>query len=199
MKLLDTIKRDFTTMTLVLMPVAIAINIVIGQIVAVLKLPVFLDSIGTVLVAIVAGPWAGAATGILSNVIWGLAVDPNALPWFPVAMMIGFVAGWLAIAGWFKSWVKVAGSGVVLALTAAIVGTPIAVYLFGGITTSGSSFITAFLLQTGQDLVSAVLSTNFIVEPIDKIATCFLAYGIVKGLSTRYLSRLPRAANIATS
>ena len=48
--MLDKIKKDFTTMTWVLIPVAIAINIVVGQIVVFLKLPVFLDSIGTVLV-----------------------------------------------------------------------------------------------------------------------------------------------------
>ena len=70
--MLEKIKKDFTTMTWVLIPVAIAINIAIGQIVVLLKLPVFLDSIGTVLVAILCGPVAGALTGTLSNTIWGL-------------------------------------------------------------------------------------------------------------------------------
>ena len=67
----EKIKKDFTTMTWVLIPVAIAINIAVGQIVVLLKLPVFLDSIGTVLVGIICGPWAGALTGALSNTIWG--------------------------------------------------------------------------------------------------------------------------------
>jgi energy-coupling factor transport system substrate-specific component len=182
-------------MTWVLIPVAIAINIVIGQIVLVLKLPVFLDSIGTVLVAVVAGPWAGALTGALSNIIWGL-YEPSSLPWFPVAMMIGFVAGWCAVAGLFKSWWKVMITGFLVAMTAAIVSTPISVYLYGGITASGSSFITAYLLQTGRDLIPAVLSTNFLVEPFDKIATCLLAFAIIGGLSVRYLARFPRSENV---
>lgn len=183
-------------MTWVLIPVAIAINVVIGQIVLVLRIPVFLDSIGTVLVAAVAGPWAGALTGVLSNIIWGLLIDPNALPWFPVALMIGFVTGWCAIAGLFKSWWKVMITGFLVAITAALISTPIAVYLYGGITASGSSFITAFLLQTGRDLVPAVLSTNFLVEPFDKIATCLLAFAIIGGLSVRYLARFPRPENV---
>src|SRR5215210_4788878 len=95
----DRLKADFSTMTLVLIPVAIAINIVIGQIVSLLKLPVYLDSIGTVLVGVLAGPWAGALTGVLSNTIWGLTIDPNALPWFPVALFIGLVAGICANVG----------------------------------------------------------------------------------------------------
>lgn len=197
MKLIESIKKDFNTMTWVLIPVAIAINVVIGQIVVLLRLPVYLDSIGTMLVAAVAGPWAGALTGTLSNIIWGLAMDPNAFPWFPVALFIGFVTGWCAIAGLFKNWWKVVITGFLVALTAAIVSTPIAVYLYGGITASGSSFITAFLLQTGRDLVTSVLSTNFLVEPIDKIATALLAYAVIKGLSGRYLARFPRSENVS--
>ncbi|MEW6084423.1 MAG: ECF transporter S component [Chloroflexota bacterium] len=191
-------QKDFSTMTWVLIPVAIAINIAIGQIVVTLKLPVYLDSIGTVLVAVICGPWAGALTGTLSNVIWGLTIDPNAFPWFPVAFFIGLVSGLMANAGWFKSWWKVAVTGFAVALTAAVVSTPIAVYLYGGITASGSSFITAYLLQTGQGVVQAVMSTGFLVEPVDKITTAMLAFAIIQGLSQRFVARFPRPENAQT-
>src|SRR5690606_12892636 len=75
--------------------------------------------------------------------------------------------------------------------------TPIGVYLFGGISGSGSSLITAYLLQTGRGLVEAVLSTNFLVEPIDKISTALLAFAIIEGLSKRYLARFPRPENVS--
>jgi energy-coupling factor transport system substrate-specific component len=192
--MLEKIKKDFTTMTWVLIPVAIAINIAVGQIVVLLKLPVFLDSIGTVLVGIICGPWAGALTGALSNTIWGL-FNPDSLPWWPVAFFIGLVAGLCANAGLFKNWWKVILSGFLIALTAAIVSTPIAVYLYGGITASGSSFITAYLLQTGQGLWSAVVSTSFLTEPVDKITTAMLAFAIVQGLSKRLVARFPRPEN----
>src|SRR5512147_963797 len=196
MKIVDSIKRDFNTMTWVLIPVAIAINVVIGEIVVLLKLPIYLDSIGTVLVAVICGPWAGALTGALSNTIWGLLIDPNALPWWPVAFFIGFVAGWCAVGGLFKSWWKVVITGFLVALTAATVSTPIGVYLYGGITASGSSFITAYLLQTGQGVLQAVFSTNFLVEPVDKITTAMLAFAIVQGLSKRFIARFPRPENV---
>ncbi len=196
MKLINSIKRDFNTMTWVLIPVAIAINIVMGEIVVLLKLPIYLDSIGTVLVAVTCGPWAGALTGALSNTIWGLLIDPNALPWWPVAFFIGFVAGWCAYFGLFKTWWKAVITGFLVALTAAIASTPIAVYIYGGITASGSSFITAYLLQTGQSLIPAVFSTNFLVEPVDKISTSLLAFAIIQGLSERFLARFPRAENV---
>jgi energy-coupling factor transport system substrate-specific component len=190
-------QKDFTTMTWVLIPVAIAINLTVGQIVLLLKLPVYLDSIGTVLVGVVCGPWAGALTGALSNIIAGMILDPGWFPWFPVAAAIGATAGAMANIGYFKSWWKVAVTGFVIAIVATIVGTPISIIIFGGISASGSSVITAFLLETGRSLLASVLTTNFIAEPLDKISTSLLAFAIIDGLSTRYLSRFPRGENAA--
>ena len=195
MNLLNSIKKDFNTMTWVLIPVAIAINVVIGQIVFLLKLPVYLDSIGTMLVAVVCGPWAGALTGTLSHTIWGLAIDPNALPWWPVALLIGFVTGWCARGGLFRNTWKVLITGFIVALVAALSSAVVNMLLIGGITASGSSLITAYLLQTGRSMIESVLSTNFLVEPVDKISTALLAFAIIRGLSVRYLARFPRPEN----
>lgn len=195
MKLLESIKKDFNTMTWVLIPVAIAINVVIGQIVVLLKLPVYLDSIGTVLVGVICGPWAGALTGALANIIWGLAIDPNALPWWPIAFFIGFVAGWCANGGLFRNTWKVLITGFLIALVAALTSAVVNVVVYGGISASGSSLITAYLLQSGRGMIEAVLSTNFLVEPVDKISTALLAFAIIRGLSVRYLARFPRPEN----
>lgn len=92
-RFVNSIKQDFSTRTWVLIPIAIAINIVIGQLIIYLQLPIYLDSIGTVLVGALFGPWAGMLTGALSNVIWGLTFYPDALPFFYVAAVIGLMAG----------------------------------------------------------------------------------------------------------
>jgi energy-coupling factor transport system substrate-specific component len=194
----ERLRRDFSTMTIVLIPVAIAINIVIGQIVSLLKLPVYLDSIGTVLVGILAGPWAGALTGTLSNVIWGIAIDPNALPWFPVALLIGLTAGICANLGWFKTWWGVVLSGLVVSVVSSLASAVINLALYGGFPPSGSALLTAFFTQLGMPTTPAVLLTNVIVEPLDKVPTCLLAWAIVKGLSVRYVARFPRAENVLT-
>ena len=38
-----------------------------GVLVTTLRLPLYLDTIGTILVAVLAGPWVGALTGIITN------------------------------------------------------------------------------------------------------------------------------------
>jgi hypothetical protein len=97
----------FTTRVIALMPVAIAINIVLGYTVqTVLKLPIYLDSIGTILVGVLAGPIAGAATGVLSNLIWqyapgigGGTIGPFAI----TAGVIGLLAGLWGRFGIYRS------------------------------------------------------------------------------------------------
>jgi len=191
----ERLKRDFSTMTLTLIPVAIVLNLVLGQVVSLLKLPIFLDSIGTVLVAILAGPWAGAVTGLLTNLIGGF-IDPFFPAFAPVAIVIGLVAGFCARAGWFKVWWKVVLTGLLMALAAAIVATPIRVLLFGGVTGSGSSFFIAYLLATGNALVQSVFAVTFLTNVLDKVITALVAWAIVLRLSKRYVLRFPRAENV---
>ncbi len=106
----DSIARQFSTRTIVLMALAIPINVVLGQTVAsALKLPVYLDSIGTILVGVLAGPFAGAATGLLSNLAWTFVLggtplgSPFAWPCAIVAAAIGFMAGLFGAAGVFRT------------------------------------------------------------------------------------------------
>ena len=102
------VRRQFTTRVIVLMPVAIAINIVLGYTVqSVLKLPIYVDSIGTILVGCVAGPLPGALTGILSNLIWqyapGIGAGSSIGPFAVTAGVIGFMAGIWGYLGVFRS------------------------------------------------------------------------------------------------
>jgi hypothetical protein len=105
---LESIRRQFDTRTLVLMPVAMALNIVLGTAVAsALKVPVYLDSVGTILVAALAGPLAGALTGLLANLVWTYLAPPPfgspfAAPFALVAVVIGLLAGSFARWGWLR-------------------------------------------------------------------------------------------------
>ena len=123
--------RDFSTATLALIPVAIAINIAVGSIAVALRLPIYLDSIGTVLVGALAGPWAGALTGILSNLIWSIlpvpgGAGPTAAFFAPVAGVIGLMAGFWAGRGVFRIRTDDSRVGQFLALAAGVAAAGIA-------------------------------------------------------------------------
>src|SRR3954449_12068897 len=123
--------RDLSTAVLALMPVAIAINIAVGSIAVALRLPIYLDSIGTVLVGALAGPWAGALTGILSNLIWSIlpvpgGAGPTAAFFAPVAGVIGLMAGFWATRGVFRLRADDSRVGGFLALSAGLAAAVIA-------------------------------------------------------------------------
>ena len=128
---LDSITSQFDTRTVVLIPIAIAINIILGQTVAAaLKIPVYLDSIGTILVGVLAGPIAGAVTGGLANLIWTYVLpapfhSDYAAPFFIVAVEIGLLAGIFGRLGFFRSRPNTPPSQ--LAIGAAIVVVVVAV------------------------------------------------------------------------
>src|SRR4051794_10186667 len=117
------ISSQFTTRVIVLIPVAIAINIVLGYIVqTVLKLPIYLDSIGTIFVGVLAGPLAGALTGILTNLIWQYApvIGGGTIgPFAVTAGVIGLLAGLWGYLGVYRSR---PASGPTLILGALIAG-----------------------------------------------------------------------------
>lgn len=199
MNLSKRLKEDFTTTTIVLMSVAIVINIVAGQLVSMLKLPIYLDSIGTVLVGLLAGPWAGGLTGLLTNLIWGLITSPVAAAFSPVAMAIGITAGLCAKYGLFKTWWLAIIAGVIITFFNAVVAVPIKLYMFGGISGTGSDFLTSYLLALGKGLFGSVVVTVFTSNLIDKVVTALLAWCIVKALPSRTTGRLPRSKNVTAA
>lgn len=69
-------RRPFSSQSLVLIVIAIAINMIGGQLISMLKLPIFLDSIGTLISAVLLGPFIGMLTGLLTNLLWGVAYRP---------------------------------------------------------------------------------------------------------------------------
>jgi len=132
-KRFDSITSQFSTRVIVMIPIAIAINIILGQTVGVaLKIPVYLDSIGTILVGVLAGPIAGALTGALANLIWTYVLPPPfqsayAAPFFIVAVEIGLLAGIFGRLGFFRSrpntpWNQIAIGAITVVVIVALIG-----------------------------------------------------------------------------
>src|SRR5665647_722606 len=121
-----------TTASLVLIPAAVGINYIGKLFAGVLKLPIWLDSIGTILASMLAGPIAGAICGAINNVIYGLTMDPISFMYALTSIAIGFAVGIMAYKGWIKSIGKAVVVGLVVACVSAVVSTPINIVFWGG-------------------------------------------------------------------
>ncbi|GAA1848278.1 histidine kinase [Brevibacterium marinum] len=175
-----------------LIPVALAANIVIGQIVGnVTPIPLYLDSIGTVMIGVLAGPAAGAFTGIISNLIWGVTLSPSVIAFSSGAAFIGAAAGWAARLGAFRTpWFAII-TGAVAGIPAGALGAPVAAYVFGGGLGSGTGGVVAILQAAGLEMLNATLAQSLFSDIVDKALIFALAYVVVRTLPRRILDRYP--------
>lgn len=189
MKIQRGLKYDFSLIAILLIPIGVAINFVGAQIVNLLKLPVYLDTMGTALTAMIGGPWIGMATGICSNLVKGL-LNPVSFAFTPVQMAVGLTIGLLSMYGMFNRVWKVLIAAALVSLATTVVAAPIQVLMFGGATGNSSDALVATFLASGQKIWTAVFSTKIINELIDKSICLVIAYFIVIKMSPRYLSKL---------
>lgn len=177
---------QFTTLTIVLIPVAVGINYVGKLIAAALKLPLWLDSIGTVLAGMLAGPWVGAISGAANNVIFGLTADIISFWYLITSIAIGLLSGWFAFTGWISTLGRSVVLGLIVGFVAAVVSTPINVLLWEGQTGNvWGDALFATLVGGGWPVTIASFMNSIVVDVPDKLATVIVSFFIVKALPER--------------
>lgn len=85
--------RKITVMQICFLGIATALNVVGANLALLLRLPIYLDSLGTVLSAVMLGPVYGMVPGILSGIISGCTSDIYSFYYIPVQMVVGVMAG----------------------------------------------------------------------------------------------------------
>ncbi|RRD38882.1 ECF transporter S component [Leptotrichia sp. OH3620_COT-345] len=183
---MKSIKEDFSLMSILLIPVAVAINMAGFGLVKLLNLPIFLDTVGTVFISFLAGPWIGAIAAILTSVVSGI-FDPVYLAYIPTSVGLALTAGFLTRFKFGNNIIKIAISSLVLTIIAVVISAPITVIVFGGVTGNMTSSITALFLASGQQIWSAVISSSIITEFADKLVTVIICILILGSMSSRYL------------
>ncbi|MDP9269592.1 MAG: hypothetical protein M3P14_01200 [Chloroflexota bacterium] len=210
----ESIARQFDTRTIVLMPLAIAINIILGQTVAAaLKIPIYLDSIGTILVGVLAGPIPGALTGFLANILWSYVVPPPfqgpaSAAFAIVAAVIGLFAGFAGRLGFMRPRpnrpISSLAIGAIVAI--AVVGA-MAFYAYDRYYRAGGFAFFGDLSKTDAVFVifGWLVAALFAAALIGFLALLFLrrdltvAYVVVTGVATGMVAALisaPIAANV---
>lgn len=188
-------KSSFTsTSAMILSAFGIVINIVLGTAVNMLHIPLlFLDTIGTIFVAVVLGPLAGALTGGLTNVILGISTNPKEMLFALVNVAVGVIVGFIA-RKWKFNLITAVVTGIILSIIAPLIGTPIAVFLYGGLTGDGNDLLFAWLYATGNSLFTSAFLPRITGNLVDKIGSCILVSLILKQMPANMLSRYKKNA-----
>lgn len=182
--LLAAVLRDLPVSTLTLIPVALALNILLGQFVGSVMVPLYLDSIGTVLVGFLAGRRAGAATGVLGTLIWSLFA-PTVLPFAAGAALIGFLAGTAARFGAVRRVYLAPIAGLASGVLVGAISAPVAAFVFGGTSGVGTGALVTVFRSMGDSLLSAVTKQALLSDPGDKAIVFLIAALLVYALPNR--------------
>ena len=189
-----SIKEDFSMLALLIIPVGVAVNFVGGQLASILKLPMYLDTIGTIFAAMLCGPWVGAVTGGLTNVVTGIA-NPVNFAFIPVNVIAGLVTGFLARKQMFSVWWKWLISMFVMAWVSIIVSAPIVVLVYGGVTGGGTSIITAAAMAAGANIWAAFFGTEGVFQVLDRIISFLICWAVIKVIPPRTLVKFGCGSN----
>ena len=175
------IRADFNMITILTIPIAIAINYVGSTLAGTLHLP-----IGTFLIALIAGPWVGGLTGALSNIMVSLT-HPIAMPYAIVSCIFGITAGFMSKKGMFTNIKRFILSGAFVVMMGVLGTIFVVLTFFGGFDGSTNSMIVAAMRTMGVPFWLALVIGNFISEIPDKFIALLVPYLVIKGMSDRYL------------
>ena len=183
----EKIAGKMTAYKICLIAFAICINFVGGQIALLLKLPIYLDSIGTVFVASILGPFYGMLPNLLSGLLMGMTVDVYSLYYAPVGIVLGFVTGLV-----YRKWQPKKWSILPAAVVITLLSSCITAFLFGGITSSGSSILVQILSKTPLGMVGSCFVVQFITDYADRVLCLAVSAVLITALNKSMKGSLVR-------
>lgn len=157
--------------------IAIAINLVGANLALFLRLPIYLDTIGTLLIAVILGPWYSASTAFLSALINWMTTDIFSLYYSPVAIVVAIITGILIKRNCKPS--SLLWKSLIISLPGTIIASVITVILFKGITSSGSSIIAQFLHGIGLDMTSSLILVQVGTDYMDRLISLILVFSTI--------------------
>lgn len=172
---------------------AAVLNIVGGSIALMFRLPIYLDSLGTMMAAAFLGPIYGMIPGIVSGVLGGCISDPYAFYYIPVQMVIGVLSGILFRHTAFLIQAnrgKIFLFSALLSIPGTIVSSIITAFVFGGITSSGSTILVQLLAVTGLNLPIRVFLVQAVTDYADRAVVLFAAMLLYKTIPSSLRVRI---------
>lgn len=154
-----------------------AINLLAG----ILRLPLFLDSIATCVIAALFGPLAGIITGFSTN--WFIELlngfPMTNYPFALVGMTTGLIVGLFVKKDRFSTIQSFFIVLLIVTISNALLGSIIATFVFGGITQTNLDYLVTGLAIAGRSIFSAAFLARIPANLIDKgiaLGIAFLLY-----------------------
>lgn len=135
------------------------------------RLPMWLDSFGTFLMAYVVGPFCGAIVGVAGNILYGF-INPVSFAYSITSISIALLVGYLAKYGWMKNLFKTMSLSVMVTGVCVIISCILNVIFYDGMTNNywGDGMI-ELLQHLKQPRFIQIIVGEFYVDFVDKVIT----------------------------
>jgi energy-coupling factor transport system substrate-specific component len=179
-------------LSLFLIPIGIAINFIGGQVAILLKLPLYLDAIGTIVIGALCGFIPGIIVGLVSNVLNSIS-SPITLFYAILNVAFGITAAYLSKMGVFKNIWKTLLSALLFAFIGGGIGSLITWVIYGFDFGTGVSSVFAIPLHeiVGLPKFVSQFIAEFGMDIFDKVLTVLASFALLKAIPTRFLAKLP--------
>lgn len=166
----------------------IALNILLGTLISSFGLPLYLDTVGTITVAVIGGYLPGVLVGFVTNIIKSFS-NPTSLYYGSLNVLIAVFAVRLSRRGWHKKPLGIAGMIAVFTMIGGGLGALIPLFMEG--VSSDVESLSEIISGTGflSPEVSYFLS-KLIVDLPDKTLAVFLTLIILHMIPQRFYGRL---------
>jgi energy-coupling factor transport system substrate-specific component len=166
---------------LALIVVGLTLNLGLGFLVSALKLPFYLDTIGTILVTYYGGLQLGVVVGI-ATMLLGSLYSPTSWAYIPTAVAVaGFVRLTRPVGYLTKAFPTII-LGLCLGIMCALISAPITVLAFGGMSTAGADYFTAAFQALGRTIANSVILGGLASDPVDKLVTSLISFAVIRRL-----------------
>lgn len=172
-----------------------ALNVSAGYLVNMFKLPLYLDSIGTILIASLCGWVHGVCAALSSLIILSITAVPTVIAYAGTAVVIAVLSALLYRVGFLRSMRMTIIGSIIIGLAATAASVPITTLLYGGVSLAGSDAITTFFKATGLSLWQSVILGSLITDIFDKLVSAVLCLMILRSLPVSILSRFGNFRN----
>ncbi|MFC1693783.1 hypothetical protein ACFL1R_09790 [Candidatus Latescibacterota bacterium] len=169
-----------------------ALNVSIGYLVSLLKLPLYLDSIGTVLISVLCGWVYGIIVGLTTLIVLTLTVVPTVIAYAGTACLIAILSAAFAHFGFLRNVKVTIIGGIAIGIIAAAASVPVTTLLYGGVSLAGSDAITTIFKATGMPLWKSVLWGSLVTDVVDKLFTALICLLLIRSMPPRMLERFPK-------
>ncbi len=147
------------------------------------KLPLFIDSTGTILSAAILGPVVGALTGLASNLLLGVTHNPVNIPFSIVNIIIGVTTGFIVKKYGFLEYKSLSICILSVSVLSAFSGAIVAYFVFGGVTGAKIDLSIITLMNAGYKLFTSSFLIRLPANLIDKSISVLIAFFIIRNLN----------------